>query len=134
MLKKKILVVDDDPDIHYVLNTVLESRGYTVVSAQDGLEGLDKIGTEGPDLMILDLKVARVDEFNLLAKLRESRSNGFNNMPVLIVGAVREEGCRLRCELESGFELGSDNYMEKPLSPDILIEKVDRLLKRNNRH
>jgi two-component system OmpR family response regulator len=68
---EKILVVDDDPDIRTVLTALLESKGYQVVTASDGREGLDTLKAEKPDLMILDLLMSEMDGFTVMKKLKE---------------------------------------------------------------
>ena len=126
----KILVVDDDSDIREALTMVLESRGYQVITAQDGIEGLAYLKAEKPDLMILDLLMPKMDGFGVMKELRDPRWAEFSEMPILIQTAVREEASRRRYELETGVELGADDYVEKPASPDILLAMVKKLIKR----
>ena len=128
----KILVVDDDPDILAALTMILDSQGYQVVTAEDGVEGLANLKAEKPDLMILDLLMPKMDGFALLKELREPRWSEFSDMPILILTSVREEASRRRYELETGVELGVDDYVEKPISPDILLKRVERLIKRKS--
>jgi len=126
----KILVVDDDSDIREALTMVLESQGYQVVTAQDGIEGLACLKAEKPDLMILDLLMPNMDGFGVMKELRDPRWAEYSEMPILIQTAVREEASRRRYELETGVELGADDYVEKPASPDILLARVKKLIKR----
>ena len=126
----KILAVDDDPDILDALTMILESRGYQVVTARNGAEGLAKIEAEKPDLMILDLLMPKLDGFGVCKKLRhDTKWAQYRRMPVLVVTSVREDASRRRYELETGQELGVDDYVEKPFSPDILLERVDKLIR-----
>ena len=129
-MAEKILVVDDDSDIREALTMVLESRGYQVITAQDGIEGLACLKAEKPDLMILDLLMPKMDGFGVMKELRDPRWAEFSEMPILIQTAVREEASRRRYELETGVELGADDYVEKPASPDILLARVKKLIKR----
>jgi len=126
----KILVVDDDSDIREALTMVLESRGYQVVTAHDGIEGLACLKTEKPDLMILDLLMPKMDGFGVMKELRDPRWAEFSEMPILIQTAVSKEASRRRYELETGVELGADDYIEKPVSPDILLARIKKLIKR----
>jgi len=129
-MAEKILVVDDDSDIREALTMVLESRGYQVVTAQDGIEGLACLKAEKPNLMILDLLMPKMDGFGVMKELRDPRWAEFSEMPILIQTAVSEEASRRRYELETGVELGADDYVEKPVSPDILLARIRKLIKR----
>jgi len=126
----KILIVDDDSDVLDALTMVLESRGYQVITARDGIEGLACLKAEKPDLMILDLLMPKMDGFGVMKELRDPRWAEFSEMPILIQTAVREEASRRRYKLETGVELGADDYVEKPTSPDILLARVKKLVKR----
>ena len=129
-MTRKILVVDDDPDIYEAVDMILTSRGYKVVSAHDGEEGLAAVRAEKPDLMILDLLMPRKSGFAVLRELRESGSDELRDMPILILTSVREEASRRRYELETGEELDVDAYVEKPISPYILLERVENLIRK----
>lgn len=129
MTGKKILIVDDDPDILDVVTMILESQNYQVVVAHDGVECLDKLGTENPDLMILDLLMPRMDGFAVYKNLQEPKWSKYHDMPILILTSVREEASRRRYELETGQELSADGYLEKPISPKVLLASVDKLLR-----
>ena len=129
-MAEKILIVDDDSDVLDALTMVLESRGYQVITAQDGIEGLACLKAEKPDLMILDLLMPKMDGFGVMKELRDPRWAEFSEMPILIQTAVREEASRRRYELETGVELGAADYVEKPASPDILLARVKKLIKR----
>ena len=129
-MAEKILIVDDDSDVLDALTMVLESRGYQVITAQDGIEGLACLKAEKPDLMILDLLMPKMDGFGVMKELRDPRWAEFGEMPILIQTAVREEASRRRYKLETGVELGAADYVEKPTSPDILLARVKKLIKR----
>ena len=129
-MTEKILVVDDDSDVLDALTMVLENRGYQVITAQDGIEGLACLKAEKPDLMILDLLMPKMDGFGVMKELRDPRWAEFSEMPILIQTAVREKDSRRRYELETGVALGADDYVEKPASPDILLARAKKLIKR----
>ena len=124
-------MVDDDPDILDALTMILESQDYKVVTARNGLEGLAGIESEKPDLMILDLLMPKMDGFALYKELQEPKWAEHKDMPILILTSVREEASRRRYELETGVELEVDDYIEKPFSPDVLLERVENLIKRS---
>jgi two-component system alkaline phosphatase synthesis response regulator PhoP len=132
-MPQKILVVDDDPDILDALSMILESQGYQVVTARDGVEGLANLKAEKPDLMILDLMMPKMDGWAVCKELQDPRWAKYRGIPVLILTSVREEASRRRYELETGLELDVDDYVEKPVSPDILLERVGRLVKKKKK-
>ncbi|MFC1918801.1 response regulator transcription factor [Chloroflexota bacterium] len=127
-MTKKILAVDDDPDILDALIMILESEGYQVIGAKDGLEALAKIEGEHPDLMILDLLMPKMDGFSLYKELQDSKWSKHKDMPILILTSVREDVSRRRYELETNKGLGVDDYLEKPFSPEKLLLKVAKLI------
>jgi two-component system alkaline phosphatase synthesis response regulator PhoP len=128
----KILIVDDDPDILDAVTMILESQGYDVVTARDGIEGLATLKAEHPDLMILDLMMPKMDGFAVCKELQDPRWSKYKDVPILILTAVREEASRRRYELETGLELDVDDYIEKPMSPDVLLGRVSTLIKKKS--
>ena len=132
-MQHKILVVDDDPDILDAITMILESQGYQVVTARDGVEGLASLRAGKPALMILDLLMPKMDGFAVCKELQDPRWAKYRDIPILILTSVREEASRRRYELETGLELDVDDYAEKPISPDVLLERVGRLIKRKEK-
>ena len=132
-MSEKILVVDDDPDILEATAMILESQGYEVVTARDGVEGLANLKAENPDLLILDLLMPKMDGFAVCKELQDPRWSKYRGIPILILTSVREEASRRRYELETGLELDVDDYVEKPMSPDVLLERVGKLIKKRNK-
>lgn len=128
--KPKILVVDDDPDILVAVSAVLEARDYQVVCAHNGEEGLAKLREERPDLMILDLLMPRMDGFAVCKELMDPRWAKYSNIPIIIFSSVKEVASQRRYELETGLRLNADDYVEKPIDPHTLLERVEKLLKR----
>ncbi len=128
--KKKILIVDDDPDILAAIGAVLEARNYGIVTARDGEEGLAELKKEKPDLMILDLLMPRKDGFAVCKELKDPRWSKYSDMPILILTSIREEVSRRRYELETGLSLDVDDYVEKPIDPFLLVKRVENLLKK----
>ena len=132
-MPKKILIVDDDPDILDALTMILEAKDYQVVTARDGVEGLANLKAEEPDLLILDLLMPKMDGFAVCKELQDPRWSKFKSTPILILTSVREEASRRRYELETGLELDVDDYVEKPIAPDILLERVGKLVKKKKK-
>ncbi len=132
-MAKKILLVDDDPDIREALTMILESRGYQTVTASDGIECLAALRAEEPDLMIIDLLMPKMDGFALLRELEDGRWSKYRGTPILILSSVREEASRRRYELETALEFNVDDYVEKPINPDILLERVERLISKKKK-
>ena len=132
-MKGKILIVDDDPDILEALTVILEAKDYQVITAQDGVEGLANLKAEKPDLLILDLLMPKIDGFAVCKELQDPRWSKFRDIPILILTSVREEASRRRYELETGLELDVDDYVEKPIAPDVLLERVGKLIKKRQK-
>ena len=132
-MNEKILIVDDDPDILDALTMILEAKDYQVVTAGDGVEGLASLKAEKPDLLILDLLMPKMDGFAVCKELQDPRWSKFRDIPILILTSVREEASRRRYELETGLELDVDDYAEKPIAPDVLLERVGKLIKKRQK-
>ena len=129
-MQAKILVVDDDPDITEAIRAVLEAHSHQVITARDGEEGLAKLKEERPDLMILDLLMPKMDGFAVLKELQDPRCSKYSNIPILILTSVREDASRRRYEIETGLELNVDDYVEKPIDPHTLVQRVGKLLEK----
>lgn len=132
-MQEKILILDDDPDILDASTMILESRGYQVITARNGVEGLAKLEAENPDLMILDLLMPKMDGFAVYKELQDAKWSKYKDMPILILSSVREEAARRRYELETGQDLDTGDYVEKPFPPDMLLERVGRLLEKRKK-
>ncbi len=127
----KLLLVDDDPDFIKSTTVILESQAYEVITAKDGLECLEKIKEDPPDLIILDLLMPKLDGFGVVRELKENpRYAKYDDIPILILTAVREDASRRRYELETGLEMDVDDYVEKPVQPAELLHRVGKLLEK----
>ena len=127
-MPEKILLADDDPDVVEVISMLLEEEGYELVVANDGAEALEKIKSENPDLIILDLLMPNVDGFEVFNNLRDESYQRWSKIPVIILTSVREEVSNRRYELETGVKMDYAAYMEKPVEPDELLDTVASLL------
>ncbi len=117
---KRILLVDDDREIVEALRIALETKGYEVLIARDGNQGLAMAERENPDLMILDMMMPRRSGFLVLERIRHSRP-----VPLRIIMITANEGSRHKAYAE---RLGVDDYIRKPFAMDRLMSSVDRLL------
>ncbi|MFC2122409.1 response regulator transcription factor [Bacteroidota bacterium] len=132
-MPSKILIVDDDPDITEALSMILESKGYQVSTASDGADGLASLKADKPDMMILDLLMPKMDGFAVCKELQDPRWSKYRDISILILTSVREEASRRRYELETGLELNVADYVEKPVSPDVLLDRVEKILKKKQK-
>lgn len=122
----KVLVVDDDPDILDAITTILSTQPYSIDTARDGVECVDKVRADVPDLIVLDLLMPKVDGFAVVRELRDNPR--YAKVPILILTSVREDASRRRYELETGLAMDVQDYVEKPVSPADLLERVSNLL------
>jgi two-component system response regulator ChvI len=116
----KITLVDDDENIVTSVSLALESHGHTVKAYYDGASGLAALENDPPDLAILDVKMPRMDGMEVLRRLRRT-----SDLPVIILTSKDEEIDEIL-----GFNLGADDYMHKPFSQRLLIERVKAVLRR----
>jgi DNA-binding response OmpR family regulator len=117
---RRILLVDDDAEIIDAMKYALESRGYQVLVARDGNQGLAIAEKDDPDLVILDMMMPKRSGFLVLEKLRRTRP-----VPVRVIMVTANEGSRHKAYAEM---LGVDDYLRKPFAMDKLLEAVERLL------
>ncbi len=129
----KILVIDDDPDILTSARYVLESAGHEVLEAKNGTEGLAKIQSDYPDLIILDVMMDTTTEgFQLTLQLRNpdpaSKYKKYSHIPILMLTSIHST-TPLRFQPTEDY-LPVDEFVDKPIDPDDLLEKVETLLKK----
>jgi DNA-binding response OmpR family regulator len=117
---KRVLLVDDDTEIVESMRTVLESRGYEILVARDGNQGLMMAEKEEPDLVVLDMMMPKRSGFLVLEKLRRSRP-----VPMRVIMITANEGSRHKAYAEM---LGVDDYIRKPFAMDRLLASIDKLL------
>ncbi len=128
--KAKILIIDDDPDIVEAMKVVLESKNHQVAVAKSGEEGLKKVKSERPDLIILDVMMETGDKgFDVARDLKKDKK--YKDIPILMLTAIKERtGLDFKKEAGDKDWLPVDDYCDKSLNPDELISKVDSLLKK----
>lgn len=118
--KQTILVVDDEETIREVVRRYLEREGFLVKEAADGFEALDVIRSEPPDLIVLDLMLPGIDGLSLTQHIRQDRQ-----IPIIMLTAKGEASDRIR-----GLDIGADDYMAKPFSPQEVVSRVRAVLRR----
>lgn len=135
MAKSKILIIDDDADLTLSMKIPLEAHGYTVETASSGKEGLAKVLTFEPDLVILDVMMETTTEgFQVSYALRdpspESPYRAFAATPILMVSAVSKYTGMKYDPAKDGDFLPVTEFIEKPVEPDKLLSKVEKALAR----
>jgi two-component system response regulator ChvI len=116
----KITLIDDDENIVVSVSLALENHGHAVTAYYDGASGLSALESDPPDVAILDVKMPRMDGMEVLRRLRQT-----SNVPVIILTSKDEEIDEIL-----GFNLGADDYIHKPFSQRLLIERVKAVLRR----
>ncbi len=128
-LKKKVLVVDDEPDSIEFVRAVMEEAGYEVICASNGADGLAAAQAEAPDLVVLDVQMPGMDGFTVFGRMRQSPD--LQEVPVVMLTGVGEKlGIEFGAD-EMGEYFGEepDAYIEKPVDPQLLQQKARSLLK-----
>jgi len=122
-------LVDDDLDFLEMHKAVLAKHGYEVITATSGREGLERVRTDLPDAIILDLMMEKHDAgFSFSRQIKTDPL--FKKIPILMVTSVAEAtGFRFSLQ-EDGYWMKTDDFLDKPVRPDVLLERVDLLLKK----
>ncbi|MDD5131888.1 MAG: response regulator [bacterium] len=127
-MAKKVLIIDDDAEYREATTTLLEAKGYEVITAENGEQGFEKAKSQVPDIILLDVMMTHKSEgFDLARNLKQE--NITKNVPVIIVSGVRKE-----MNLPFGFEPDQDwlpvkTVLEKPIKPDTLLKAITENLK-----
>jgi len=122
MKKTRILAVDDEPAIRKLMSSYLKGKGYEPILAGDGKEALRLLNENDPQLVILDVKMPRIDGFEVCRLIRE-----YSSVPIIMLTAMgRDE------DILHGLECGADDYVTKPFNVDILLARVQSVLRRSD--
>ena len=128
MNRKKILIIDDDPSFLEICSAILEESDYQVYTASSSKEGLEKLVSERPDLLLLDIMMATMDEgLNFATSIRQSED--LSKIPIMIVSAQpdAEKGYQRSVDREMDW-ISADMFMEKPVNPQDLLHNVRLLI------
>ena len=121
MAGKKILIVDDEEDIAFSMARRLTAAGYEVICAEDGVEGLKRAQTEGPDLIVLDLMLPKMDGYKVCRLLKFDER--YKRIPILMLSARGQQE-----DIALGRETGAEAYLTKPCEAGELLAKIQELL------
>lgn len=120
MFSKKVLIIDDDADLRQLAGLIFKKAGAQVSTARDGLEGVSKLFTHHPDLVILDVLMPAINGFEVCERIRQ-----VSDIPLIMLTALNHEQEMLR-----GLEAGADDYLSKPFNADILLARAKTVLRR----
>lgn len=126
--KPRILLIDDDVDFVEATKTVLESKPYEVITSYDGDDGLRKAKEENPDLIILDIIMPVKDGFSTAEQLKKDAE--LKKIPVIMLTSYAERGGESSIAMSGGLTLETEDYIDKPVSPEELLKRVEKYLKR----
>jgi len=120
--KKKILVVEDEPDILKTIKMSLEMEDFEVIEATDGMEALNQARQQHPDLIILDLMLPKMDGYKVCSMLKFDKK--YMHIPIVVLTAKAQEK-----DEKLAKKSGADVYLTKPVTPDKVIQQINKLLK-----
>ncbi|NJO77912.1 MAG: response regulator transcription factor [Cyanobacteria bacterium RM1_2_2] len=123
---KRLLLIDDDPNLILLVKDYLEFRGYEVITAENGQEALDILDQETPDMIICDVMMPQMDGYSLVENVRKNPRTSW--IPVLFLSAKGQSQDRVK-----GLNTGADVYMVKPFEPEELVAQVESSLKQASR-
>ena len=124
MASKYILIVDDDPDMVETVGMMLESKGFEVGKAYDGVEGEDSIRQRRPDLVVLDVMMPRKNGYVLCAELKKDQAT--RDIPIILLTAVGEAVPTTTYSHADGMATEADDYIPKPVESVVLVEAIER--------
>lgn len=122
--KKKILIIEDEPDIMELVIVTLESDDYELLQATDGLTGLNKAQNENPDLLLLDIMLPKMNGYDICRELKSNPAT--SPIPIIMLTAFGQKR-----EIEEGYKVKADDYIVKPFEPVKLRERVKNMLQHN---
>ncbi|HEX6268702.1 MAG TPA: response regulator transcription factor [Anaerolineales bacterium] len=123
MKDKKVLIIDDDADLLHLAGLLFKKAGAQIFTARDGLEGISKLFTCNPNLIILDVMMPGTNGFEVCERIRQ-----VSNAPIIMLTALNHEHEMLR-----GLEAGADDFLSKPFNADILVARARTVLRRSMR-
>ncbi len=119
----RILVVEDTPEIAYLIRFILERQGFQVDQRDDGREALQALDQPAPDLVVSDIMLPYIDGIEFVQRIREREA--WESVPVVMLTARSSEN-----DIVRAFDAGADDYVVKPFQPDELVARLQRLLRR----
>ncbi len=121
-MPKKIVYIEDDLEMTYLIKMILERKGYELISINDGLEGFEIIQKEKPDLVLLDLMMPNIDGWDIYHQIRSNENT--NQIPVIVISAKAQP-----IDKVLGLQIAKvNNYISKPFRPNELLESIEKIL------
>ncbi len=124
--KKRVLVVDDEPDFAAIVKGNLEKEGFEIEIAYNGVEALEKVTANPPDAIVLDVMMPEKDGYEVCAELKKDEK--YTDIPIVMLTAVADHVSSTRYSHWDGMNMEADDYLPKPASADEITESVKRLL------
>ena len=125
-MAKKILIVDDDSDFVEAITMILRSKKFEVAAAYNGNEGIAKVKSERPDLVVLDVMMPEKDGYSVCKELKSDPR--WSHIPILLLTAVVSHVPTTRFTQQMGMETEADDYIDKPVEPEVLVKRIEALL------
>lgn len=121
----KILIVEDNEANLYLLEFLLKSKGYEIIIARDGLEGVNKAKTEQPDIIFMDIYLPKMDGYDATKTIRNSDVNEekMKKIPIIAVTSFVMSGDRRKC-----LDAGCTDYIEKPIDPETFFQSISKYI------
>jgi DNA-binding response OmpR family regulator len=126
MEKKRILIVDDDPDLVETVSMMLQARGFEPIPAYGGIEGLEKARGEKPDLIVLDVMMPDKDGYAVCNELKKDPST--SEIPIILLTAIGDHITSTTYTLSGGKETFADDFFQKPVEIQSLVDRIAQLL------
>lgn len=123
---KKVLIADDEPDILEIISYNLIKEGYEILTAKNGIEALERISSFKPDLVILDIMMPKMSGVEVCKIVRSKPE--YNDTLIIFLTALSDESSQIK-----GLETGADDYVSKPISPNVLVSRVNAIFRRLNK-
>lgn len=120
-MKRKVLLVEDNPQNRYLMTFLLEKSGYEVVSAEDGEAAVEAVSTYRPDVILMDVQLPKIDGYEATRRIKSDAQ--FASIPVLALTAHSMKGDRAKA-----LEAGCDDYITKPVDIDVLLRRLEDVL------
>jgi DNA-binding response OmpR family regulator len=121
-MPKKIVYIEDDLEMTYLIKMILERKGYEIISTNDGMEGFEVIEREKPDLVLLDLMMPNIDGWDIYHQLKSNENT--NQIPVIVISAKAQP-----IDKVLGIQIAKvNNYISKPFKPQELLESIESIL------
>ncbi len=124
--KKRILVIDDEPDFASIVQANLKSEGFDVDVAYDGVEGLEKIKDNPPDAIVLDVMMPEKDGYEVCSELKNDKK--YENIPIVMLTAVADHVGSTRYSHADGMSMEADDYLPKPASAEQITNSIKGLI------